>query len=260
MGYARYVGRVGALAVVLGVGSALGSPAGVVWADTGGSAETQSSQSTTTTAPADAAPGGSTTAAAEDGGGQVTGGDTATPSPAPRESSTEGSGTTSTQLPDSPTVVIDAQTNGSTEQVDEARPGAQQEVDVADVRGTEDTASDATLVGAIERAVTPEHSGSKESQTAAPTAQADDAHVAVTDPGRVGQSGAEVAGLAITAANVNDEPAVRSAAHPTAAVDPQPQPAQPSVTVELSQPAPGPLSAVVAPFRAVVLGVLGVFG
>jgi hypothetical protein len=48
MGYARHIGRVGALAVTLGVGVALASSPGIAYADTSGSSSTGDSSSTST--------------------------------------------------------------------------------------------------------------------------------------------------------------------------------------------------------------------
>lgn len=55
MGYARYIGRIGALAVTLGVGVALASSPGVAYAETSGSSSTSDSSSTSTssTSPSD---------------------------------------------------------------------------------------------------------------------------------------------------------------------------------------------------------------
>jgi hypothetical protein len=47
MGYSSYVGRVGALAVALGIGSAIANGAGVAWAETGSEANDTSSADAT---------------------------------------------------------------------------------------------------------------------------------------------------------------------------------------------------------------------
>ena len=46
MGYANYVGRVGALAVALGIGAAVASTAGMAWAQDGDDPASQSQDST----------------------------------------------------------------------------------------------------------------------------------------------------------------------------------------------------------------------
>jgi hypothetical protein len=55
MGYAKHVGRVGALAVALGVGVAVASTPGVAWAgpDTDGSTETVGEKPTSPPTPTD---------------------------------------------------------------------------------------------------------------------------------------------------------------------------------------------------------------
>ncbi|HEX2212384.1 MAG TPA: hypothetical protein VHH12_02770, partial [Mycobacterium sp.] len=47
--YGSYIGRVGALAVALGIGTAVTGPAGIAWATTEGSTDTESSVSSATT-------------------------------------------------------------------------------------------------------------------------------------------------------------------------------------------------------------------
>ncbi|MGV0851335.1 Ig-like domain-containing protein [Mycolicibacterium phlei] len=65
MGYGTYIGRVGALAVALGVGFAVASPAGIASADTASATDTASSSADTDTGSTDSA---STSAGAEPGG------------------------------------------------------------------------------------------------------------------------------------------------------------------------------------------------
>ena len=108
MGYARYIGRVGALAIALGVGAAVAGGHGIAWADTTGSAPSDTSD---TSSP----PSGDTGAAAP------TAVDTSTPAGSPKKPKkappkvliTNSSGAQTTSRPDQDaadqTVGVDAQ-------------------------------------------------------------------------------------------------------------------------------------------------------
>jgi VCBS repeat-containing protein len=96
MGYARYVGRVGALAVALGVGVAVATAPGVAWADEGADSASTSAGSDSQKSAANHEPGPAT-ATAGDAGGQ---GDSDTGAgkeqPSEGEPSEESSGSQST--------------------------------------------------------------------------------------------------------------------------------------------------------------------
>ena len=63
MGYARHIGRVGALAVTLGVGAAIANSPGIAYAGPSNSSATGDSSSTTTSSSTKKSPSTSTTSA-----------------------------------------------------------------------------------------------------------------------------------------------------------------------------------------------------
>ena len=98
MGYSRYIGRVGALAVMLGVGAAVAIP-GVAWAEDGesaapnGGADASQDSSTTDADPSAAAGSG---AGAEDAtGGAPAGGVQSSSGDGQQQSPADGNGTVS---------------------------------------------------------------------------------------------------------------------------------------------------------------------
>src|SRR5262245_52564061 len=117
--WAGYVGRVGALAVALGVGWAVASPAAVAWAETDASADAGAGTAHENGDPADGATGhGRAGQVGESGTTQVAGdisGSAAAAGSGPDASSTTQNATddgVTVAVGDSPAVVIDAQTNG----------------------------------------------------------------------------------------------------------------------------------------------------
>ena len=117
MGSAGFIGRVGALAVALGVGTAIGSPAGLAWAQPDGSAA------------ADTSPAGDAGTASD--AAATSGGDTGTP-PASGVATADSTvavsssaqptseGGITVAVGDAPAVVIVAQTNASATPTDPA--------------------------------------------------------------------------------------------------------------------------------------------
>lgn len=103
---AKYVGRVGALAVALGIGSAVAAPAGLVWAtpaETGSTTSTGTSGSSTSTGTSAGAASTGTSAGAETHTGTAPDTDGGTkPDTSPTTAPTTGSGTT-TPEPTKPT-------------------------------------------------------------------------------------------------------------------------------------------------------------
>lgn len=276
MGFAQYVGRVGALAVVMGVGGAVGSPSAPAWADTDG---TQSSQDGGATSAADPAQGAAVPAAGVSGSAQATA-DTAEAvssatdtaeavpvSPAPGAIvDTSPLATTTTNdyvvsVNGSPAVTISAPADGTGSGRDpDPREPSDGDIDVANVSGAVEEAHDASAVtgstgdgyvSTWQAGVHRPNAASATSREPASPGASTEQYTAATD-------------LSVSApaspADVIADRMLTSASASLANAQSAAQPPGPSVDVEISRPDSGPLSPVFAPIRAVVLGVLGVFG
>src|SRR4051794_30139950 len=117
MGYAKYVGRVGALAVALGIGSAIGGPT-VAWADDVDASNVSAANATSTndTSTPDGGTVGTDPPGPTNAPTTAPSTDAVAPSLGPPTASGSASSTSvSVSVGDSPTVTIDAQTNGSKE-------------------------------------------------------------------------------------------------------------------------------------------------
>jgi VCBS repeat-containing protein len=222
MSCAKYVGRVGALAVALGIGSAIGGPH-IAWADDVDTSNVSTASATST--PDDGAlgadPPGPTNAPTT-----ASSTDAVTPSVDPPIASAPGS-SVSVSVGDSPTVTINAQTNGSKTAAQPVVANPPEPSDPADHD---------------------KHVTSPGTTTERPALQHLSANAIRTD--------ADSAPKASVAAPSTPAPVATTFAAAAVVVPPH----LPTVSVAVTNVDPAPAAAPLQPIRNLVLGVLGVFG
>jgi len=247
MSCAKYVGRVGALAVTFGIGSVIGGPH-IAWADDvdASNVSTTSATSTPDGGTLGADPPGTTSAptAASSTDAVTPATDAVTPSVDPLTASGSSSSpvaslapgaqsSTSVSVGDSPTVTINAQTNGSKAPAEE--PAAAHPVV-------------ATPEEPIEPADHDNHVTSLDRTTEHPVLQHLSATTVKTDVDSTPES--RVAAFSTPA------PVATTFAAAAVVVPPH----LPTVSVAVTNVDPAPTAAPLQPIRNLVLGVLGVFG
>jgi VCBS repeat-containing protein len=235
MSCAKYVGRVGALAVALGIGSAIGGPH-IAWADDVDASNVSTTSGTSipdggTLGVDPPGPTNAPTAASST--------DAVTPSVDPLTASgstSKSSTSTSVSVGDSPTVTINAQTN-------ESKDPAEESATIADTKETAAQPVVATPPEPSDPSDHDKHATSPDKTTEPPALQ----HLS-TNAIRAAADSTPAATVA----------AVSTPAPVAAAVVVPPH--LPTVSVAVTNVDPAPAAAPLQPIRDLVLGVFGVFG
>jgi VCBS repeat-containing protein len=247
MSCAKYVGRVGALAVALGIGSVIGGPH-IAWADDVDASNVSATSATST-------PDGGTLGADPQGPTNApttaSSTDAVTPSVDPPTASGSSSSpvaslapgaqsSTSVSVGDSPTVTINAQTNGS-------KAPAEEPATIADAKGSAAQPVVATPQEPIDTADHDNRVTSPDHTTEHPALQRLSANAITTDVDSTPESR--------IAASSPPAPVATTFAAAAVVVPPH----LPTVSV-VTNVDPAPAAAPLQPIRNFVLGVLGVFG